>query len=167
MTAHENAILACADETGTPVALLDTRAALIFSQHMYARTARAEDAAGKVMVALEKKLLELEAEEGGAWMTREELRQNKGSTAQSAVSGPSKYELSDRTLLALRILFLGFARRDWAKVDLACGVADPEQSRRAATGRAELLAKEGQHTDRLQNLAKLRRFWIGGGIGAG
>lgn len=127
LTAHENAILACADETGTPVALLDTRAALIFSQHMYARTARAEDAAGKVMVALEKKLLELEAEEGGAWMTREELRQNKGSTAQSAVSGPSKYELSDRTLLALRILFLGFARRDWAKVDLACGVSDPEQ----------------------------------------
>ena len=31
-------------------------------------------------------------------------------------------------------------------------------------GRAELLAK-GQQTDRLQNLAKLRRFRIGGGIG--
>ena len=41
-----------------------------------------------------------------------------------------------------------------------------DQSRRAAAGRAELLAK-WQHTDRLQNLAKLRRFRIGGGIGAG
>ena len=41
-------------------------------------------------------------------------------------------------------------------------------SRRAAAqlGRAELLAK-GQYTDRLQNPAKLRRFRIGGGIGAG
>ena len=38
--------------------------------------------------------------------------------------------------------------------------------RAAACGRAELLAK-GQHTDRLQNPAKLRRFRIGGGIGAG
>ena len=37
------------------------------------------------------------------------------------------------------------------------------QSRRAAAGRAELLAK-GQYTDRLQNLAKLRRFRIGGRI---
>ena len=37
-------------------------------------------------------------------------------------------------------------------------------SRRAAAGRAELLA-EGQHTDRLQNPAKLRRFGIGGRIG--
>ena len=34
--------------------------------------------------------------------------------------------------------------------------------RAAACGRAELLAK-GQHTDRLQNPAKLRRFRIGGG----
>merc|ERR1719161_2809654 len=42
------------------------------------------------------------------------------------MSGP-KYELSDRTLLALRIIFLAFARRDWRKVDLACGVADAEQ----------------------------------------
>ena len=33
-------------------------------------------------------------------------------------------------------------------------------------GRAQLLAK-WQHTDRLQNPAKLRRFWIGGGIWAG
>ena len=33
-------------------------------------------------------------------------------------------------------------------------------------GRAELLAK-WQHTDRLQNPAKLRRFWIRGGIRAG
>ena len=40
------------------------------------------------------------------------------------------------------------------------------KSRRAAAGRAELLAK-WQHTDRLQNLAKLRRFWIRGGIRAG
>ena len=40
------------------------------------------------------------------------------------------------------------------------------KSRRAAAGRAELLAK-WQHTDRLQNLAKLRRFWIAGGIRAG
>merc|ERR1719353_1773180 len=95
---------------------------------MYARTARMEEAASKVMAALEKKLLELEAEEGGPWMTREEVRQHKGSTAQTTAgrSGP-KYELSDRTLLALRILFLAFARRDWSKVDLACGVADPEQ----------------------------------------
>ena len=37
-------------------------------------------------------------------------------------------------------------------------------SRRAAAGRAELLAK-GQHTDRLENPAKLRRFGIGGRIG--
>ena len=37
-----------------------------------------------------------------------------------------------------------------------------EKSRRAAAGRAELLAK-WQYTDRLQNLAKLRRFRIGGG----
>ena len=37
------------------------------------------------------------------------------------------------------------------------------QSRRAAAGRAELLAK-WQHTDRLQNPAKLRRFRIRGGI---
>ena len=43
---------------------------------------------------------------------------------------------------------------------------DYPQSRRAAAGRAELLAK-WQHTDRLQNPAKLRRFRIGGGIGAG
>ena len=42
-----------------------------------------------------------------------------------------------------------------------------KKSRRAAAcGRAELLAKK-RHTDRLQNLAKLRRFRIGGGIGAG
>ena len=39
-------------------------------------------------------------------------------------------------------------------------------SRRAAAGRAELLAKK-RHTDRLQNPAKLRRFWIRGGIRAG
>ena len=37
-----------------------------------------------------------------------------------------------------------------------------EKSRRAAAGRAELLAT-GQYTDRLQNPAKLRRFWIRGG----
>ena len=44
---------------------------------------------------------------------------------------------------------------------------DESKSRRAAAcGRAELLAK-WQHTDRLQNLAKLLRFRIGGGIGAG
>ena len=42
----------------------------------------------------------------------------------------------------------------------------PTKSRRAAAGRPELLAK-GQHTDRLQNPAKLRRFWIRGGIRAG
>ena len=41
------------------------------------------------------------------------------------------------------------------------------RSRRAAAGRAELLAKEGQYTDRLQNPAKLRRFRIGGRIGGG
>ena len=40
------------------------------------------------------------------------------------------------------------------------------KSRRAAAGRAELLAKR-RHTDRLQNPAKLRRFWIRGGIRAG
>ena len=41
------------------------------------------------------------------------------------------------------------------------------KSRRAAAcGRAELLAKK-RHTDRLQNPAKLRRFWIRGGIRAG
>ena len=39
-------------------------------------------------------------------------------------------------------------------------------SRRAAAGRAQLLAKK-RHTDRLQNPAKLRRFRIGGGIGGG
>ena len=39
-------------------------------------------------------------------------------------------------------------------------------SRRAAAGRAELLAKK-RHIDRLQNLAKLRRFWIRGGIRGG
>ena len=47
--------------------------------------------------------------------------------------------------------------------------ANPQwvKSRRAAAcGRAELLAK-WQHTDRLQNPAKLRRFRIGGGIGGG
>ena len=38
--------------------------------------------------------------------------------------------------------------------------------RRAAAGRAELLAKK-RHIDRLQNPAKLRRFWIRGGIRAG
>ena len=38
----------------------------------------------------------------------------------------------------------------------------PTSRRAAACGRAELLAK-GQHTDRLQNPAKLRRFRIGGG----
>ena len=37
-----------------------------------------------------------------------------------------------------------------------------KKSRRAAAGRAELLAKK-RHTDRLQNPAKLRRFWIRGG----
>ena len=42
----------------------------------------------------------------------------------------------------------------------------PAKSRRAAAGRAELLAKK-RHTDRLQNPAKLRRFWIRGGIRAG
>ena len=41
-----------------------------------------------------------------------------------------------------------------------------DKSRRAAAGRAELLAK-WQHTDRLQNLAKLRRFRKGGRIGGG
>ena len=47
-------------------------------------------------------------------------------------------------------------------------ILSPTQSRRAAAqlGRAELLAKK-RHTDRLQNPAKLRRFRIGGGIGAG
>ena len=40
-----------------------------------------------------------------------------------------------------------------------------DTSRRAAAGRAELLAKEGQYTDRLQNPAKLRRFRIGMGGG--
>ena len=46
-------------------------------------------------------------------------------------------------------------------------VEETLKSRRAAAcGRAELLAK-WQHTDRLQNPAKLRRFRIGGGIGAG
>ena len=39
---------------------------------------------------------------------------------------------------------------------------DCDWSRRAAAGRAELLAKK-RHTDRLQNPAKLRRFRIGGG----
>ena len=45
-------------------------------------------------------------------------------------------------------------------------ISDKIKSRRAAAGRAELLAKK-RHTDRLQNLAKLRRFWIRGGIRAG
>ena len=39
---------------------------------------------------------------------------------------------------------------------------DGATSRRAAAGRAELLATK-RHTDRLQNPAKLRRFWIRGG----
>ena len=42
----------------------------------------------------------------------------------------------------------------------------PAKSRRAAAGRAELLAKK-RHTDRLQNPAKLRRFRIGGRIWGG
>ena len=48
----------------------------------------------------------------------------------------------------------------WAQGDAL--IFPSHKSRRAAAGRAELLAK-WQHTDRLQNPAKLRRFRIGGG----